>query len=111
MDIIIPINDILSQVLSSFDFAYMLIINVITYFVIKFIDAINKDKTVKTWTKRIILIIVSIFTFILYLTNGYENNLVLINSTIVAPVVWSWILKPICNKFGIDYKKIDNILN
>lgn len=105
------ITDIINQVLSNFDFAYMLVINILTYMVIKLIDYLNKDKNVNTWTKRIVLVCVSAFIFILYYVNNYTNIVILINSTIVTPVFWSWVLKPILKKFNMDYKKIDNTLN
>lgn len=105
------ITNIVNQVLSNFDFAYMLVINILTYIIIKVLDYINKDKAVKTWTKRLVLLIASIIVFILYYITDYNNIVILINSTIVTPVFWSWVLKPILNKFGMDYKKIDNTLN
>ncbi len=105
------ITNIVNQVLSNFDFAYMLVINILTYIIIKVLDYINKDKAVKTWTKRLVLLIASIIVFILYYITDYNNIVVLINSTIVTPVFWSWVLKPILNKFGMDYKKFDNTLN
>lgn len=111
MDIVVVINNIINQVLSNFDFAYMVVINIMTYIIIKVIDHINKDKAVNTWTKRLVLLIASSIVFILYYVTDYNNIVVLINSTIVTPVFWSWVLKPILNKFGLDYKKIDNTLN
>lgn len=105
------ITNIVNQVLSNFDFAYMLVINILTYIIIKVLDYINKDKAIKTWTKRLVLLIASIIVFILYYITDYNNIIVLINSTIVTPVFWSWVLKPILNKFGMDYKKFDNVLN
>ena len=38
-----------------------------------------------------------------YITDIHTN--IIINSCIIAPVAWSWLAKPIANKFGIDYKK------
>lgn len=105
------VTNIINQVLSNFDFTYMLVINILTYIIIKVIDYINKDKAVSTWAKRLVLLIASIIVFILYYVTDYNNIVVLINSTIVTPVFWSWVLKPILNKFGMDYKKFDNTLN
>lgn len=104
------ITNIINQVLSNFDFAYMLVINILTYIIIKIADIINKDKVVKTWAKRLILLIASTVVFILYYITNYDNIVVLINSTIAAPVFWSWVLKPILTKLNMDYKKIDNCL-
>lgn len=99
------INDVLSQVINNFDFAYMLIINVLTYMIIKIIDYFNGDKKVNTWLKRVILCVSIIIIATIYVLTGYENKIILLNSTIIAPVFWSWILKPILKKLGIDYKQ------
>jgi hypothetical protein len=77
---------------------------------IKIIDIINKDKQVKTWVKRLILVCSILSTGVLYWAIGKDTELI-INSAILAPVAWSWIFKPICAKLGIDYKKIDNTIN
>lgn len=42
-----------------------------------------------------------------YRAGGYEETVILINSSVLAPVAWSWIFKPILKKIGVDYKKID----
>lgn len=98
-------ENIITQVINNFDFAYMFAINALTYFIIKIIDEVNKDKIVTTWTKRGILIIAIVVITLLYSFTGYERWTVLINSACVAPVAWSWIFKPLLTKFGLDYKK------
>ena len=98
-------NSIVNQIINNFDFAYMLAINALTYFAIKFIDEINKDKAITTWTKRCVLIGAITVITILYSFTGYEEWTVLINSACVAPVAWSWVFKPLLTKFGLDYKK------
>ena len=102
------IEDILSQITANFDFGYMLTINVFTYLVIKILDEINGNKVIKTCHKRIVLLVSAAIVAITYKLGGYDNNIVLINSTILAPVFWSWIARPILVKFGLDYKKIIN---
>lgn len=97
-------NFIINQVLNNFDFTYMLIINVLTYIVIKIIDEINKEKIVTVLQKRIVLLASIIIVTLLYILFGYSNKLILINSAILSPVFWSWILKPIIKKLNIDYK-------
>ena len=98
-------EQIINQLISNFDFALMLIINVITYFIIKCIDEINDDKVPTTWQKRIVFIIVAIIIGIVYkVTTNIPVNII-INSCIIAPVAWSWLAKPIAGKFGIDYRK------
>lgn len=101
----IDLSQIINQVIANFDFVYMLVINIFTFTIIKTIDTINGDKAISTWTKRIVLLISIVIVFTGYKINNYPNNIVLINSTIAAPVFWSWVLKPILNKFNINYNK------
>lgn len=98
-------EQIISQLISNFDFALMLIINIITYFVIKFIDEANGDKQPTTWQKRIVFLIVAIIVGVIYKVTTNISINIIINSCIVAPVAWSWLAKPIASKFGIDYKQ------
>lgn len=98
-------EQIIYQLINNFDFTLMFMINVITYFVIKFIDEINGDKLPTTWQKRIVLIITAILVGVVYRYTTNIPIIVIINSCIVAPIAWSWIAKPIANKLGIDYKK------
>lgn len=103
------INNIITTIISSFDFAYCISVNVLTYLIIKFIDELNGKKDVSTWSKRIVLLVVILSTGVLYNLIGCDNK-ILLNSAILAPVSWSWIIKPICKYFRIDYKDF-NILN
>ena len=97
-------EQIINQLISNFDFALMLIINVITYFVIKVIDEANGNKRPTTWQKRIVFIIVAIIAGIIYKVTTNISINIIINSCIIAPIAWSWLAKPIAGKFGIDYK-------
>lgn len=103
------INNIITTIISSFDFAYCISVNVLTYLIIKIIDSLNGKKIVSTWSKRIVLLVVIFSTGVLYNLIGCDNK-VLLNSAILAPVFWSWIIKPVCKYFKIDYKDI-NILD
>ena len=96
---------LIKQVFDSFDIIYILMINIVTYFLIKTADYFNGNKRVPVLTKRIFLILPLIFMFCVYKYNNYDDALKLINSSIAAPVIWTWILKPIFNKLKIGYKK------
>lgn len=98
-------EQIIYQLVANFDFALMLVINVITYVVIKLIDDINGDKVPTTWQKRIVFLITAIVLGIIYKYCTDVPIRIIINSCIIAPVAWSWLAKPIAIKFGIDYKK------
>ena len=41
---------------------------------------------------------------------GYDNAIMLVNSAILAPVFWSWVVSPILKKLGVGYKDIDNTI-
>lgn len=46
----------------------------------------------------------------IYIASGYDNTIILVNSAVLAPVFWSWVVSPILKKFGVGYKDIDNII-
>ena len=102
------IHQLIDTTATSFDFAFCIAANVLTYLLIKTIDECNGRRKVKTWTKRFVLLGVIIALSILYSISGSDLKLI-INSAILAPVFWSWIGKPICAKFNIDYRKEDNL--
>lgn len=100
------IDNIVQTTLESFDFAYCIVVNLLTYFIINVINDRRGHQDISQWKKRIILLIVILSTGVLYYFAG-NNITTILNSAILAPVFWSWILKPICKKFKIDYKQIN----
>ena len=105
------IDSIINSMLSQFDFSYMLGINIVTYIFIQIWDNVNGEKLLTTWEKRLMMLVATAIVLFSYKLCHYDNNIMLINSTIAAPVFWSWVLKPILTKFGIGYKKIDDCLS
>ena len=103
------IKEIIDITIKNFDFSYCISVNILTYLIIKFIDNLNSKIIVSIWSKRIVLLVVILFTGVLYNLIGCDNK-ILLNSAILSPVFWSWIIKPICKYFKIDYKDI-NILD
>lgn len=97
------LGNIIQTTLSSFDFAFCISVNILTYLIIKLFE--NKIGVLKTWGKRIILLLVIALISILYYIFTKDGKLV-INSAILAPVFWTWIMKPICKAFKIDYKEL-----
>lgn len=97
--------DILNKFINNFDYAYILSINIVAYSLIKFVDTINRDKDVSILFKRILTLISIIICFITFSFMGYQDKIVLLNSSIAAPVIWSWFLRPIIVKFNIGYKQ------
>lgn len=104
------IDVIVDGILSNFDFGFMFIVNVLTYIIIKVIDYFNGDNKVPTWQKRCVLVISIAAMIGIYITAGYDNIIMLVNSAILAPVFWSWVVNPILKKLGVGYKDIDNTI-
>lgn len=98
-------EEIIIQLTHNFDFALMLVINILTYTIIKIVDEINKEKIVTTWQKRIIFVSASLVIGCIYYFLSNVKLIVIIDSIIIAPIAWSWLAKPIAGKFGIDYRK------
>lgn len=105
------IEYVVNGVINNFDFTYIFIVNVVTYIIIKLIDHLNGIRIVPTWQKRLILVAAILAICIIYIFIGYDNDIKLLNSAILAPIAWTWIIKPIFKKMGIDYKQIDDVLN
>lgn len=104
------IDVIVDRILSNFDFGFMFIVNVLTYIIIKVIDYFNGDNKVPTWQKRCVLVISIAAMIGIYIAAGYDNTIMLVNSAILAPVFWSWVVSPILKKLGVGYKDIDNTI-
>lgn len=103
------INNIINALISQFDFTYCVIVNIMTYLIINFMIKVAGSNVVVP-IKRIVLLFSIIVIATIYYFLGTDIK-VLVNSTILAPVSWSWIFKPIVNKLGWDYKQIDKLLN
>lgn len=103
------INNIINALISQFDFTYCVIVNIMTYLIINFMIKVAGGNVVVP-IKRIVLLFSIIVIAAIYYFLGTDIK-VLVNSSILAPVSWSWIFKPIANKLGWDYKQIDKLLN
>lgn len=99
------ITNAINTTLESFDFAYCITVNILTYLTINIISSRLGNKNLNTWTKRLVLIFAIVVIGVLYFISGTNIKLV-INSAILAPVFWSWIMKPIFKKFKLDYKQL-----
>lgn len=98
------IDQIITPIIESFDFGYCASVNVLTYIVIKLLDELNGERKVTSWQKRGVLLGVIVIVGFLYCDDETPFK-VIVNSAILAPVFWTWLCKPICKKFNIDYKQ------
>lgn len=103
------INQILQQLLSNFDITYCVVVNILTYVLITILINICKGDVTRT-IKKIILLISIVVIGVVYYVIG-EDIKIIVNSSILAPVSWTWLVKPILAKMGYDYKDIDKLLN
>lgn len=101
------INQAIETTLASFDFAFCIVVNVLTYLIIQVCNFINYKLVNNPTKKRIILLLCVIIVSIIYYIIGSDIKLI-INSAVLAPVFWSWIMKPILAKFDLDYFKYDD---
>ena len=97
------LSQLIDLTLQSFDFGFCIVVNILTYLIIKIIDS-KKNKPLTKWQKRLVLLSAILILSVVYYFIGSDLKLI-INSSILAPVFWSWIAKPICDKLGIDYRK------
>ena len=95
------IEEAITNTLSSFDYAYCIVVNIITYLTIKFLGECDIFPT--KWGKRLVLLVVILITALVYYLINTDIKL-LFNSAILAPVFWSWVFKPICKYYNIDYE-------
>ena len=102
------ISNAINTTIQSFDITYCLVVNILTYLVIKRWDNSIESYNINTWQKRLAFSIVSIIVAIVYYLTGNDIKTIF-NSIILAPVSWSWIFKPLCNKFNIGYNKDNDI--
>lgn len=102
------LEEIIRTTSSSFDFGFVISVNVIAYLAISAIDANNGKAPVKTWTKRLITVICGTVLGMIYFSLQLGDVKIILNSMILSFVSWSWIIKPILIKFGIDYRKFDD---
>ena len=96
------ILNLIETTASNFDFTFCCVANILIFIIIKYYDELNGKKKVPILHKRLITLFVIIVLGIIYYIDNTDIKII-INSAILAPVFWSWILKPIFSRFKIDY--------
>ncbi|MBP3201266.1 MAG: hypothetical protein J6M39_06425 [Lachnospiraceae bacterium] len=89
---------------NNFDFGVIFSINVLVYLFIKMTESIFPNVSKIKWYKIVCTIIIGVIFGIVYKEISNIEITTLINSCICAPVIWDWVLKPILQKFKVDYK-------
>lgn len=103
------INQIIQHVINSFDFTYCVVVNALTYILVTVLIYLCQGNVTRT-IKKLVLLFSIVVVSTIYYAIGVDAKLI-INSSILAPVSWTWIIKPILSKLGYDYKDIDNKIN
>lgn len=103
------LSNALNTTLQSFDFAFCITANVLTYLIVKTLS-VYKPKVVGTPTKKRVILLLSVIVIAAVYYVCKVNIQLIINSAILAPVSWSWLFKPIVAHFNLDYNKIDEVL-
>lgn len=98
------LNKIVDALISNFDFAFMLSVNVLTFIIIKLIDEGNKQKKVPTWTKRIVAVVVGAGLAVFFYFVSKTELPILIYSFILSLVSWDFIFSPIVKIIKKGYK-------
>lgn len=95
--------NIIETTANSFDFSFCIACNVLIYIIISIVNDARNGSPVKEWTKRLITLTVVAIMGVIYcfLNNDYK---VVLNSAIITPVFWTWVIKPILKHFNYDYK-------
>ena len=94
-----------SQIFSIFSIEYMFIVIMASYLIIKLIDAINKERVVPTWLKKIITLLVGIVVFVFFRKYTDVSVQCLSASYLGAIVVYDTAIKYLIKKLNIDYRK------
>ena len=77
-------ENIINSIIDNFDYVYILMVNIITYGLIKIFDSLNGPKPVSVLAKRIITTISMIIMFCIYYFNEYENIIKLIEEMLLS---------------------------
>lgn len=101
------IQELGAFILNNFDFGFVISVNIITYAIVKIIENIIKKK-LKRIFKILATIVVTIGFDFIFIKYTEIDKQILLNSSILAPVAWDWVIKPICKLIKIDYKNLND---
>lgn len=95
--------ELLDIILNNFDFGLIISINVLVYAFVKITEGISPEVAKLKWYKIVCTTIICIGFGLCYRQLTDIEPTKLLNSSICAPLIWDWILKPIVHKLKIDY--------
>lgn len=100
-------EDSIKTLLSSFDWQYIVSVNILTYVVIKALDEMNGDKAITYYMKLLIAIICGVVVSYLLICLEVINPADCIYNFILSLVSWDYIVKPLLKLISnkLDYKQ------
>lgn len=96
---------LIERIFGIFSLEYMFSVIVASYFVIKLVDALNGERIVPTWLKRLVTCLVGAVLFVVFAEFTDVTIQCLTASFFSAVFVYDMAIKVIIKKFNIDYKK------
>lgn len=96
---------LIEKIFGIFSLEYMFSVIVASYLVIKFVDALNGERVVPTWLKRLITFLVGAVFFVVFAKFTDVTIQCLMASFFSAVFVYDTAIKVIIKKFNIDYRK------
>lgn len=96
---------LVEKLLDIFSLEYMFSVIVASYLVIKLVDALNGEKVVPTWLKRLITCLVGAVFFVVFAKFTDVTVQCLMASFFSAVFVYDTVIKAIIKKFNIDYRE------
>lgn len=96
---------LVDRILQIFSLEYMFSVIIISYFIIKVIDALNGDKAVPTKVKRLITFGVGAISFWIFRTFTEITFETLVSSYLAAVFFYDAAIKYLIQKLDVDYKK------
>lgn len=96
---------LIERIFGIFSLEYMFSVIVASYLVIKLVDALNGEKVVPTWLKRLITCLVGAVFFVVFAKFTDATVQCLMASFFSAVSVYDTAIKVIIKKFNIDYRK------
>lgn len=96
---------LIERIFGIFSLEYMFSVIVASYLVIKLVDALNGERVVPTWLKRLITCLVGAVFFVVFVKFTDVTVQCLMASFFSAVFVYDTAIKVIIKKFNIDYRK------
>jgi len=96
--------DFFYDIKSIFSYEYMLSVIAASYFILKVIDVLNKERELKTWHKQAVTFLVGLILFILFRLYTEIPMETLLVSYFASLFVYDVAIKFILKKLKINYK-------